>query len=225
MEIKKSDNFVNDKFGALTVITNDKNEIFFIGKEVCEKLAYSNVSKAISDHVKEKHKIELNNESLSSLGIDLGQRGGVLISEAGFYSLVMRSKLENAEAFQDWVTEDVLPSIRKNGSFKQKPMNQLEMISFIALQLNEQNQRTEQLEKKVLEIESKQTTIDTNFYTISGYANLHKLKVDTQEANRLGRIASKTSRELQYPTGKAFDSKYGEIKTYHVDILKMTFKN
>ena len=108
---------------------------------------------------------------------------------------------------------------------QQKPMNQLEMISFMALQMNEQNQRTEQLEKKVLEIESKQTTIDTNFYTISGYANLHKLKVDTQEANKLGRVASKTSRELQYPTGNAHDSKYGKVKTYHKDILKLTFKN
>ena len=108
---------------------------------------------------------------------------------------------------------------------EQKPMNQLEMISFMALQMNEQNQRTEQLEKKVLEIESKQTTIDTNFYTISGYANLHKLKVDTQEANKLGRVASKTSRELQYPTGNAHDSKYGKVKTYHKDILKLTFKN
>lgn len=108
---------------------------------------------------------------------------------------------------------------------QQKPMNQLEMISFMALQMNEQNQRTEQLEKKVLEIESKQTTIDTNFYTISGYANLHRLKVDTQEANKLGRVASKTSRELQYPTGNAHDSKYGKVKTYHKDILKLTFKN
>ena len=108
---------------------------------------------------------------------------------------------------------------------QQKPMNQLEMISFMALQMNEQNQRTELLEKKVLEIESKQTTIDTNFYTISGYANLHKLKVDTQEANKLGRVASKTSRELQYPTGNAHDSKYGKVKTYHKDILKLTFKN
>jgi anti-repressor protein len=113
-----------------------------------------------------------------------------------------------------------------------KPLNMFEMISFMALSQSEAIKKQEQLElkqveieKKVLEIESKQTTIDTNFYTISGYANLHKLKVDTQEANRLGRIASKTSRELQYPTGKAFDSKYGEIKTYHVDILKMTFKN
>jgi len=114
----------------------------------------------------------------------------------------------------------------------QKPLNMFEMISFMALAQNEAIKKQEQLElkqveieKKVLEIESKQISIDTNFYTISGYANLHKLKVDTQEANRLGRIASKISDELEYPTGKAFDSKYGKINTYHVDILKMTFKN
>lgn len=126
--------------------------------------------------------------------------------------------------FEIWCDEQIA-TLLKTGKVEAKPMNQLEMISFMALQMNEQNQRTEKLEKKVLEIESKQTTIDTNFYTISGYANLHKLKVDTQEANRLGRIASKTSKELQYPTGYAYDSKYGQIKTYHKDILKLTFKN
>ena len=68
-------------------------------------------------HIRDKHKSELNRETLLSFGVDLGQRGGWIISEAGLYSLVMKSKLETAEIFQDWVVEEVLPSIRKHGMY------------------------------------------------------------------------------------------------------------
>ena len=68
-------------------------------------------------HRRDKHKFELNRETLLSFGVDLGQRGGWIISEAGLYSLVMKSKLETAEIFQDWVVEEVLPSIRKHGMY------------------------------------------------------------------------------------------------------------
>ena len=67
--------------------------------------------------IRDKHKSELNRETLLSFGVDLGQRGGWIISEAGLYSLVMKSKLETAEIFQDWVVEEVLPSIRKHGMY------------------------------------------------------------------------------------------------------------
>jgi prophage antirepressor-like protein len=115
--LKSPNQFTHEIFGSLTTITNDQGEVYFIGKEICEKLGYTNPSKAISDHVREKYRLELDNVSLLSLGVDLGQRGGVLISEPGMYSLIMRSKLDIAEKFQDWVTEEVLPSIRKTGSY------------------------------------------------------------------------------------------------------------
>lgn len=65
----------------------------------------------MSDHVEEEDK--LNNESLSSLG----QRGGWLINESGLYSLILSSKLESAKQFKRWITNEVLPSIRKTGGY------------------------------------------------------------------------------------------------------------
>jgi prophage antirepressor-like protein len=56
---------------------------------------------------------KLNNDSLSSLG----QRGGWLINESGLYSLILSSKMPNAKQFKRWVTNDVLPSIRKHGVY------------------------------------------------------------------------------------------------------------
>lgn len=117
MNLVKTGEHTHELFGRLTTIKNENEENFLIGKEVCRILGYANPNEAISYHVREKHKQKLDSTVLMSLGIDLGQRGGWIISEAGFYSLVMRSKLETAEKFQDWVVEDVLPSIRKNGMY------------------------------------------------------------------------------------------------------------
>lgn len=86
-------------------------EPWFIGKEVAEKLGYTNASKALKDHVDAEDK--LNKESLSSLG----QRGGWLINESCLYSLILKSKLTLAKQFKRWVTSEVLPSIRKHGAY------------------------------------------------------------------------------------------------------------
>lgn len=121
LEAKTKEVFSNEMFGELTVIKNEKDEIFFIGKEVAEKLAYSNPNEAIEDHVRDKYKIYLDSQQVKKLNSELlssfGQRGGWIINEAGLYSLVLKSKLESAEKFQDWVVEEVLPSIRKRGMY------------------------------------------------------------------------------------------------------------
>ena len=102
--------FNNDEFGSIRTVTIE-NEPWFVGKDVAEVLGYTNPSKALSDHVDTEDK--LNNETLLSLG----QRGGWLINESGLYSLIMSSKLPSAKKFKRWVTSEVLPAIRKTGSY------------------------------------------------------------------------------------------------------------
>ena len=102
--------FENTEFGKVrTVVIND--EPWFVGKDVTTALRYANASKALADHVDNEDK--LNNDSLLSLG----QRGGWLINESGLYSLILYSKLPTAKKFKRWVTSEVLPSIRKTGSY------------------------------------------------------------------------------------------------------------
>lgn len=102
--------FNNEEFGEVrTLIIGD--EVYFVGKDVAEVLGYINPSKAIADHVDEEDK--LNNDSLSSLG----QRGGWLINESGLFSLILSSKLPSAKKFKRWVTSEVLPTLRRTGSY------------------------------------------------------------------------------------------------------------
>ena len=101
-------NFNNN---PVRTLTDENGEPWFVAKDICDILNYTNASKAISDHVDPEDK--LNNESLSSLG----QRGGWLVNESGLYSLVLSSKLPTAKEFKRWVTHEVLPSIRKTGGY------------------------------------------------------------------------------------------------------------
>ncbi|HEY9370981.1 phage antirepressor [Streptomyces sp.] len=87
---------------------------WFVGKDVATILAYTNTRKAIKDHVPARHKGGNETFPLADLGLDPQT---VLISEAGLYRLIMRSKTPVAEQFQEWVTNEVLPSIRKTGAY------------------------------------------------------------------------------------------------------------
>ena len=128
--------FNNNEFGEIrTLLIN--GEPWFVGKDVAESLGYQNSSKALDDHVDNDDK--LNNKSLSSLG----QRGGWLINESGLYSLILSSQLPNAKKFKKWVISEVLPQIRKTGSYKigkeqytVTPKEELECLNVVSGILN-----------------------------------------------------------------------------------------
>lgn len=130
--------FQNKEFGNVRVIEID-GKPWFVGKDVAEALGYQNTSKALIDHVDDEDK--LNNETLSSLG----QRGGWMVNESGLYSLVLSSKLPSAKQFKRWVTSEVLPAIRKTGSFNQLPTGQ----NLIALALIEANRMLEEKDSTI----------------------------------------------------------------------------
>ena len=87
------------------------------------------------------------------------------------------------------------------------------------------NARIDKVDERLLEVESKQMTIDEHHYTIIGYANLTGIRgVSRDAAARLGRRASVMSRKQGYHIGKEYDAKYGMVNTYHVDVLQEVFR-
>ena len=92
---------------------------WFKGREVAASLGYSNVPGAVQKHVDDEDKKPYNKlvEGVPNLGTLSRQPQEVYINESGLYSLVMRSKKEEAKAFKRWVTSEVLPSIRRTGGY------------------------------------------------------------------------------------------------------------
>jgi len=90
------------------------DEPWFVGKDVAGVLGYSNARKAIIDHINEDDKGVTNCDTLG------GVQNLTIINESGLYSLILSSKLPTAKSFKHWVTSEVLPSIRKTGTYKLK---------------------------------------------------------------------------------------------------------
>ena len=113
MESKDLMVFTNDMFGNVRVVMKD-GEPYFVGKDVAECLGYANPTMAIINHCKGISKI------------DIPTNGGIqemnVIPESDLYRLISHSELPSAVKFQDWVYEEVLPSIRKNGYYSIAPV-------------------------------------------------------------------------------------------------------
>ena len=87
------------------------------------------------------------------------------------------------------------------------------------------NARIDKVDERLLEVESRQMTIDQRHSTIIGYANHVGIRgVSRDVAAGLGRKAAAMSRKQGYHIGKEYDAKYGMVNTYHVDVLQEVFR-
>ena len=145
--------FENPEFGK--VRTMDINgEPWFVGKDVAIILGYAKPENAISTHV------DVDDTLKQGVTDNLGRtQNTTLINESGLYSLILSSKLPKAKDFKRWVTSEVLPSIRKTGSYNTADtveMSEMEMISKLASNavkvekaLAEQSSRIDALENRI----------------------------------------------------------------------------
>lgn len=134
--------FNNSEFGQIRSLVLD-DEVWFIGKDITMALGYSNDRKALQDNVDVEDR-RLIQKSLCGT-LEIPNRGVTAINESGLYSLVLRSKLPNAKKFKKWVTSEVLPSIRKTGSY-QKPLSTQEMMRIQLGMIDDVSDRVTNLE-------------------------------------------------------------------------------
>lgn len=121
------------------IIVDENSNPWFCAKDVCKALGYSKPSNAVSQHCVSKGTLKQGTPTSS------GIQELTYIDERNLYRLVMRSKLESAERFQDWVCGEVLPTIRKTGGYgKQQPIaipQTLPEALRLAADLAEKNQK------------------------------------------------------------------------------------
>lgn len=102
--------FNNENFGDVRTVRID-DEPWFVGKDVAEILGYSNTRDAIARHIDEEDRADVVIPDGSQT------RNMTIINESGVYSLILSSKLESARKFKRWITSEVIPQIRKTGSY------------------------------------------------------------------------------------------------------------
>lgn len=79
------------------------------------------------------------------------------------------------------------------------------------------------LRSVVDEVVARQTTIDTGYYSVAGYASLYRLPLPAQQARAFGQQAARLSREQEVPVDSVYDAKFGRVNTYHTTILAQVF--
>lgn len=107
--------FNSDEFGEIRTVTID-DEPWFVGFDVADALGYKNQSDALAKHVSDEDKRVIQKSQITTLA-DIPNRGLTFINESGLYALIFGSKLESAKRFKRWVTSEVLPAIRRTGSY------------------------------------------------------------------------------------------------------------
>lgn len=102
--------FTSPNKSNLRTTTDDAGEVWFVAQDVCRSLGLNNTAKALA-------RLEASSKGSTSIHTLGGRQRVTTVNEAGLYALAMRSDKPEARAMQTWVTRDVLPAIRKTGSY------------------------------------------------------------------------------------------------------------
>lgn len=194
--------FNSGEFGEIRTIEID-GKPYFVGTDVAKALGYSNPRKAILDHCKGVTKRDTPTSS--------GVQSMSYINEGDLYRLIMKSKLPSAEKFESWVMDEVLPTIRKTGSY-QKPLTTVEQIQVIATGFLDHEERLNRLENTM--------TID--------YAQQESIR-DLVSSVVIAHLGGKESNAYKEIGKKVFAECNRDIKTYFAvnarnNIPKLRFK-
>lgn len=139
--------FNNPDFGEIRTVVID-GEPWFVGKDVAAILGYGKGSaknNAVSDHV------DADDKGVTKLDTPGGKQNFVIVNESGLYSLIFGSKLDSAKKFKKWVTSEVLPSIRRTGTYgtPQLPAEPMEMLKIHYAALEQVDHKVSDVDKKV----------------------------------------------------------------------------
>lgn len=172
--------------------------ILFNPKHVAECLDIKNINDAIANF-NEKQKIKLRNLDIANTDIrKLNNAGENFLTESGVYKLIFKSRKEEAERFQDWVTDEVLPSIRQTGVYEVKGLSK-ELQAIFAI-----DKKQQQMEVKVDYLYN-HMTID-----YEQQENLNQLA----RSRAVDLLGGKTSQAYKRVSKKLFSELWRDYKRY-----------
>ncbi len=186
--------FENSEFGEIRM-TDIDGKPYFVATDVATALGYTNPRKAVNDHCKGVTKRDTPTSS--------GVQSMSYINEGDLYRLIMKSKLPSAEKFERWVMDEVLPQIRKTGSYN-KPMTTAEKIQLLAQGNDELNERVDHVEEKINSLEQDMPLYGCEIEEVSKH-------VKRKAVNVLGGKDSEAYRDASIRS-QLFSDIYAQIK-------------
>lgn len=179
-----------------TVLVDD--EPWFVAVDVCNALSIANVSQSVS---------YLDDDERATLTTNEGRPLNI-ISEAGLYSLILRSRKPEAKAFKRWITHDVLPALRRTGRYELAPQHRIPQSFAEALELAARQAR--EIDEQRAEIERQAPRV----------RYVEQFVEPTQDATQIGDFAKEIGlsptrlREWLVSRRLIFKDRYGQYKQY-----------
>lgn len=226
--------FSNPEFGSVRGFMRN-GEPWFVALDVATALGYGNPSRSVQDHCKY---VELL-KTTSGVGLEIPPRGLLVIPESDVYALIFRSNLPKAEGFRRWVCEEVLPSIRKTGSYSvNTPKTFPEALRAYADELERREQAEKELQQYATVLgqmvdlaKSQMETIDNQanelgigktYKAVTGIPWLSEYFDLTDTAyQQIGRALTEWCRMLGYEKLTVPHPKYPKgVGNYHVDVIE-----
>lgn len=205
-------NFENNQLRTLLI----NNEPWFLGKDVADILEYTNTAKAIRDHVDEEDKLT------ERIVLSGQNREVIFINESGLYSLVLSSKLPSAKKFKRWVTSEVLPQIRKTGSYATPQLTGEELM---AKALIEAKSVLERQNKQIIEMKPKALFADTVAASDSSILVGQEAKLISQSGCKMGQNRFFAwLRENRYLCSKGENYNMPTQKSREMDLIEIKIR-
>jgi prophage antirepressor-like protein len=179
-------NLIPFQFNGEDIVTiqDEHGELWWKASDVCQQCGIKNVSQACE---------RLDADEKNTICLTEGNRGNpetLIVNEAGLYALGLRSRKPEAKVFKRWVTHEVLPAIRKTGSYGMPTVPQvrdktLQMIIDMAVQLDEARILAEEAKAEAVQAQSTATrALESQlFFTVAEYIYINKLQAQLPEAS------------------------------------------
>lgn len=179
-------------------------EPWFVLKDVCDALCINN-NRMVVERLDEDD-VSNTDTIYDNLGRKQNMR---IISESGLYSVILLSRKPEAKRFKKWITSEVLPEIRKTGSYLRTPRTYIQALE--ALLESEKEKERLQQEKNELQIELDESK---EYFTVKRVAKINRISWKSLNWRKLKNVSQAMEREIR----KVFDANFETVNAYHIDV-------
>lgn len=231
--------FEDALFGQVRTIMGASNEPLFCLSDVCRALEMKRF------RIERLDKDVISNHPLQTAG---GLQQVTFVNEDGLYDIVLDSRKPKAKKFRKWITSEVVPSIRKTGSYSVEQPKELSAAESLLqsvqllvaherqLAILEHNQKNMQgaissLYDKVYGMQFQTNMIEQKLnneidrYTVIGYCSAHNIPVTLTEASIIGGMCSRMCKKRNIPLEPIADRRFGKVNTYPSELIAEAIKN
>lgn len=173
-------------------------------------------SRMVADRLDEDEKSNVSQNDIRNCEFEIPNRGLTVINEAGLYKVILRSDKPEADKLMRFVTHEVLPSIRKTGSYINAPRTYLQALESL-LEAEREKERLA-FENSDLKIELDESQ---KYYTIKRVASINGISWRSIDWKKL----KCSSQAMEYEVKRIFDANYGNVNSYHISVWKHEYSH